>query len=590
MSVSLAQLQMLHQEAQQFHQTDPTRARQLLLQVLDAATDDIAATAFQGAVWLNLGRPDAALARFERALTLGPPPAEMLLDRTMALAMLHRFEDAVQSCRQALSMLPDSAEAYFLHAELLTQMGRLSDALGSLDRVLDLAPDMLAALKKRGAILLALGRFEAALADFDRILILEPRNPDTWSDRGQVLCSLFRFGEALESLDRAIAMDSRCVKALHNRGIVLWNLERFEEALESYDRALLIAPDVPQIQTSRANTLVALQRLDEAMAVHDEIAARLPDFAQGRWNRANCMLLMGRWKEGFREFEWRKKQSESAGRFPQRSQPEWRGKDDLPGKTLLLRAEQGLGDSLQFVRYSALAKARGARVIMAVQPGLKRLLQNGFSGADAVIGLDEPEPAHDFQAEMMSLALAFGTEVENVPAAVPYIRAEEGLSADWRAELGPQGFKIGVSWHGSDFSGGRSFPLAALAKIAELPDVRLLSLQKGAGSEQLHRLPPGMRVEKLGPAYDAGDFAVTAAVITALDLVITCDTAIAHLAGALGWPAWVALKHAADWRWLAGRDDSPWYPTLRLFRQPASGDWQSVFAAMARNLASHRPA
>ncbi len=222
---------------------------------------------------------------------------------------------------------------------------------------------------------------------------------------------------------------------------------------------------------------------------------------------------------------------------------------------------------------------------MAVQPELKRLLRNGLSGADAVIGLDEPEPQHDFQVAIMSLALAFGTEVENVPAGVPYIKAEESLSADWRRKLGTHGFKIGISWHGSAHSGGRSFPLAALAEIAKLPRVRLLSLQKGAGSEQLHQLPPGMCVEELGPAYDAGDFAETAAVIAALDLVITCDTAIAHLAGALGRPTWVALKNSADWRWLNGRDDSPWYPTIRLFRQPVAGDWQSVFTAMARNLA-----
>jgi tetratricopeptide (TPR) repeat protein len=576
---------MLHQQAQQIHPVDPVRARQLLGQVLDAETDDVAALAFQGAIRLNLGQPDAALTRFDRALALEHAPAEMLLDRAFALGMLHRFEEAVLSCEQALSMVPDNAEAHFLHAELLSQLGRPADVLASLDRVLALQPDLLQALKNRGAISLMLGRCEAALADFDRILVQEPRNPDIWSDRGQALCSLFRFGEALESLDRALAIDPRSVKALHNRGIVLWNLDRFEEALDSYDRALRMAPDVPQIQTSRANALAALGRLEDAMAVHDAIAARLPDFAQGRWNRAQCMLQLGRWKDGFAEFEWRKRQPESAWRFPERSRPEWLGKDDLSGKTLLIRAEQGLGDTLQFVRYGALAQTRGAKVIMAVQPGLKRLLRNGFGGADAVIGLDEPEPPHDFQAAMMSLALAFGTEVENVPATVPYIKAEESLSAAWRGKLGARGFKIGIAWHGSLYSGGRSFPLAALADIAKLAGVRLFSLQKGAGSEQLGQLPPGVRVEELGPTYEAGDFAETAAAIAALDLVITCDTAIAHLAGALGRPTWIALKHAAEWRWLVGRDDSPWYPSLRLFRQPVAGDWQSVFAAMARTLA-----
>lgn len=585
MPVSLAQLQMLHQQAEQIHRVDPARAQQLLGQLLNAETDDVSAVAFQGAIWLNLGRPDAALTRFERALALGPSVAEILLDKAVALGMLHRFEDAVLSCDQALSLAPGNAEAHFLRADLLSQMGRLTDALGSLDRALDLNPNALQALKNRGAISLMLGRYEAALADFDRILTLEPGNPETWSDRGQALCSQFRFEEALESLDRAVAIDARHVKALHNRGIVLWSMDRFEEALDSYNRALALAPDVPQIQTCRANALVGLLKLDEAMAVHNAVASRAPDFAQGRWNRANCLLLSGRWKEGFAEFEWRKRQSESAWRFPERIRPEWLSREDISGKTLLIRAEQGFGDTLQFARYGAIAKARGANVIMAVQPDLKRLLRNGLSGADAVIGLDEPEPSHDFQVPIMSLALAFGTEVQNVPASIPYLKAEEGLVAEWREKLGAAGFKIGISWHGSAHSGGRSFPLAALAEIANVPGVRLISLQKGAGSEQLYQLPSGMRVEELGPAYDAGDFAETAAVVAALDLVITCDTAIAHLAGALGRPAWVALKHSADWRWLTARDDSPWYPTVRLFRQPVTGDWQNVFAAMARNLA-----
>lgn len=576
---------MLFQQAQQASRVDPVRANRLIGQLLDADTGDAAAVAFQGVVCLNLGRPDAALTRLDRALVLGSRAPETLLDRALALGRLRRFEEAAASCNQALMMVPGNAEAHFLHADLLSQMGRFPEALNSLDRALDLQPNMLQALINHGAISLMLGRFEAALTDYDRILILEPRNPDAWSDRGNALCSIFRFDEALESVDRAIAIDSRHVEALHTRGIVLWNMERFEEALDSYDRALSLAPDVPQIQTSRANTLMSLLRLEEAMAAHDALAARLPDFAQGRWNRAQCLLLLGKWKGGFAEFEWRKKQPESAWRFPKRPRPEWLGKDDLSGKTLLLRAEQGFGDVFQFVRYGALAQARGARVIMAVQPELKHLLQNGLRGTDSVIGLDEPEPEHDFQTAIMSLALAFGTEVENVPTDVPYIKAEESLIADWRGKLGTQGFKIGLSWQGSAYSGGRSFPLAALAEIAKLPGIRLISLQKGAGSEQLHQMPPDMCVEKLGPTYDAGDFAETAAVIATLDLVITCDTAIAHLAGALGRPTWVALKHAADWRWLIGRDDSPWYPTMRLFRQPAAGDWQSVFATMARNLA-----
>jgi len=551
--LSLPQLQSLYQQAQQIHQSgNPGKAHQLLGELLRAEAVDAPAANFQAAVWVSLGRPADALAATEKALTLDP----------------------------------GFADAHFMQGDILRTLERLEEALESFGRALSLAPDLEAALINRAAVLLGLGRHEAALADYDHLLRVLPNDPDVLADRANALGAMYRFAEALESADRALAIQPRNAKAWHNRGIALWHMERFEEALAAYDQALTIQPDLPYSETTRANTLQDMKRSDEARAAHDRVVARWPDFAFGRLNRSLCLLLQGQWRDGFREFEWRKRQAHSARFYPKPAQPEWQGNSALIGKTLLIRAEQGFGDTLQFARFCAPARARGAKVIFAVQRPLLALLQEGLAGVDQVIARDVPAPSHDFHIEMMSLPLAFGTDLGNVPTDIPYIRANVDLATQWRSRLGDHGFKIGICWRGTGLGGsdvGRSFPAAALAPVAALPGVRLISLQKGeAALTQLANLPAGMKVETLAD-FDLGPgaFVDTAAVMDCLDLVISSDTAVAHLAGAMGRPVWLATRYVPDWRWLLDRSDSPWYPSMRLFRQKARGDWASVFSEMA---------
>jgi hypothetical protein len=294
-------------------------------------------------------------------------------------------------------------------------------------------------------------------------------------------------------------------------------------------------------------------------------------------------MLQGAWAEGLKEFEWRKQRLDVKDDYL--TGAEWTGAEDLVGKTLLIRAEMGLGDTIQFVRYAALAQQRGARVVLAVQPPLVRLMsENLMPPAAAVIEKYAPPPPYDYQIASMSLPLAFGTTVENAPHDAPYLKPDPARAAAWKERLGGHGFKIGICWRGgrpgSDM--GRTFPLPLLASIAALPGVRLISLQRGEGETQLKSLPPGMTVETLGEDFDAGPdaFLDTIAVMQSLDLVITCDTSIAHLAGALARPLWMATKLVPEWRWLLHRGDSVWYPTARLFRQQAVGDWSGAFAAM----------
>jgi hypothetical protein len=308
-----------------------------------------------------------------------------------------------------------------------------------------------------------------------------------------------------------------------------------------------------------------------------------PDYPEAHANHAHACLQAGDWRRGWVEYEWRRKTKPcSPSRF---SQPLWSG-ESLAGKTILLHAEQGLGDTIQFVRYAPLVKRYDARVIVECQKPLLRLLA-GCPGIDRLIGEGEELPAFDVQAPLMSLPAILNTTLENMPADVPYIFAAPELVARWRERLGSiEGFKIGISWQGNPrFPGDRfrSIPLRCFAALARLPGVRLISLQKGAGREQLVEVRDDFPVVDLADELDeeAGPFMDRAAVMKNLDLVVTSDTAIAHLAGALGVPAWVALKFAADWRWLLDRSDSPWYPSMRLFRQQTRGDWSQVFARMA---------
>ncbi|MGD0143292.1 MAG: glycosyltransferase family 9 protein, partial [Rhizomicrobium sp.] len=290
----------------------------------------------------------------------------------------------------------------------------------------------------------------------------------------------------------------------------------------------------------------------------------------------------------WRLYEWRKKRfsPEVSRDYPQ---PVWLGEEDIEGKTLFVYAEQGLGDTIQFCRYAQLAEVKGANVIFAVQDELIPLLGKLTDGI-TIMGWKAPPPPFDLQTSLLSMPLAFGTDENNIPATVPYLQPGPDLVAKWRKFLGNDGYRVGICWQGkkdTPIDKGRSFPLRCLEGLSKIPNLRLISLQKNDGVEQLRGLPPGMKVETLGENFDAGPgaFVDTAAVMESLDLVVTTDTAIAHLAGALARPVWVALKHVPEWRWLLGRADSPWYPTMKLFQQPTDDDWRSVFAAMETELA-----
>jgi tetratricopeptide (TPR) repeat protein len=506
----------------------------------------------------------------------------------LGLLSAQRGDDgaALELFDRAIAINPNLPDAHYNRGNALLANGRLPQALSSYDRAVALKPNYLEAWANRGAVLLALARHGDALTSYDKVITLNPGDAIAHYNRGVALEALGRFADAVASYDKTVALRPDHAMAHGNRGVALDALERFEEALASYDKAVALRAGDPEIWSNRGNALLALARLDDALASYDKALALQRDHGDAHHNRGIQRLLSGDFADGLAEFEWRKRKKQPIAdrSFPQ---PAWLGESDIAGKTILVHAEQGLGDTIQFCRYIPLLHARGAKILFAPQPVLRGLMQS-LDGDAAIVDTDDRSLAFDVHCPLLSLPLAFATRLETIPDRIPYLTAEAERVDHWSEVICESGFRIGICWQGSltKADAGRSFPVTEFESIAALSAVRLISLHKGSGEAQLAGLPAGMTVETLGDAFDASEdaFLDTAAAMMSCDLIVTSDTAIAHLAGALGRPVWVVLKRVPDWRWMLDRADSPWYPTMRLFRQPVAGDWRSVFADIEREL------
>jgi hypothetical protein len=408
-----------------------------------------------------------------------------------------------------------------------------------------------------------------------------------WYGRGNVLSELKRHQDALDAYDKALALDPNFAEGWIGRGNVLNTLTRFDAALAAYGRALTLHANLAEAWLGRGNIFLELKRLDEALACYDEAIALKPDFATAYFNRGRARLLLGRYKEGWQDYEWRWRARDFLSKRPDLKIPNWQG-ENLPGHHLLVYSEQGLGDIIQFVRYLPLLLQRDYKITFLTSEKLARLFRHSIPSlhvTDSLQGLQ----GVDAQVALISLPYFFKTDLSSMPNQVPYLSAEAELKMAWSARIGAHGFKIGISWQGNPvgtIDTGRSVPLKEFVRLSKIPKIRLISLQKHVGLDQLADLPEGAKIETLGDDFDSGPdaFVDTAAVMNNLDLIITGDTSIAHLAGALGRPTWLALKQVPDWRWMLDREDSPWYPTLRLFRQPQRDDWGCVFSKIEKSL------
>jgi tetratricopeptide (TPR) repeat protein len=546
---------------------------------------------------------------------------QALLNQAVALHGQGRLEEAEPFYQQILAAVPGHADACHMLGVLRAQQGRHAEALELIAPVVADHPDNALAQANLGNVLNALGRYGEALEHFNQALALQPHHAEAWNNRGIALQRLGRLDEALASYDRALAFNPGFALALNNRGIVLLAQRRHAEALACYERALALEPNYPEAEANRADVFQRLCRYDEAVAGYDRALALNPHYA-GAWNNRGAALQhLGRLDEARDSFDramqlapdvpeprfsqgllyllqqdfargWplfeARKQIPGLGEARSFEQPLWSGAEDIAGKTLFIYIRRGLGDAIMFYRYAALAQSRGAHVILSVNDPLLPLLHSA-APAVPMIGLEQVPEYFDYHISLMSMPLALGVDIA---ATGRYLAAEQARVAQWRERIGDRGFRIAIAWQGDAVTmgaEGKSFPVSLLAKIAALPGVRLISLQKNAGAEQLDNLPPGMVVENFAGFDDGpGAFLDSAAIMENCDLVISCDTALAHLAGALSVPNWLALKYVPEWRWFLGRGDTPWYPQTRLFRQTAVGDWAGVFAAMEAELTSRK--
>jgi tetratricopeptide (TPR) repeat protein len=391
------------------------------------------------------------------------------------------------------------------------------------------------------------------------------------------LHELGRYDEALASHARALALRPCDAAALNNHGVTLHKLGRLDQALASYDSALAARPDYAEALVNRGVTLHDLTRYDEALASYDRAIALRPDDADAHFFTSLSRLLTGDFGRGWIEYEWRKGASTTISKrdFPQ---PLWLGEDDIAGKTILLHSEQGFGDTVQFCRYAPLVAARGAAVMVEVEQPLVDLM-TGVAGVARVIAKGDPLPDFDVQCPLLSLPLAFKTRLETIPSGAGYLHAPAQAARNWDVRLGVKRRpEVGLAWAGNAGhvrDRERSIGLRELLPLLDV-DVTFVSLQKEVRAADAETLEKRCEIRHFGD--ELKDFSDTAALISRLDLVISVDTSIAHLAGALGKPVWVLLTHVPDWRWLLDRDDSPWYPTARLFRQDSSREWNSALA------------
>jgi tetratricopeptide (TPR) repeat protein len=504
-------------------------------------------------------------------------PTDMF-DQAFALFRNGSFREAEQQLVQLLQQAPEDFNALHLLGVIALQNGHPERAADLLGRAIRRNACVPAAHRHLATALRALKRPEEALASARRALALRPATAQAYLIQAAALADLQQFEAALESFNQAVALQPEDASAHNGRGSVLLDLMQPEQALLACERALALRPGFANALNNRGAALIQLAQFERALECFEGAIALDPEASDYRLNAAHAHLQLGRFESGWPLYASRPNHG------PVHQQPEWQGHEQLTGKTLLLQSEQGLGDAIQFSRYVRGLEALGARVVLSIPARLRRLLQTHSATLRCVCDSD-PAPGFDYHCRLLSVPLALGTTPASIPAAVPYLTAEPDRCALWRRAVGEEGFKIGVCWQGAvtRMDLGRSFPLAQLAPIARLPGVRLISLQKGAGTEQLRHLPGDMRIESLAEPFDDGSdaFVDTAAIMMGLDLIITSDTAIAHLAGALARPTWVALQQVPDWRWLLERSDTPWYPHTRLFRQTQRGNWVELFERMA---------
>jgi tetratricopeptide (TPR) repeat protein len=514
------------------------------------------------------------------------PPLSGLLAEAARAYYARNHAEAERVCLALLEREPRHFDALHLLGVVCLDRARLAEAIGYLTCAARERPDDAQVNYHLGTALLGEKLYQQAESVLRHSAALRPGDAGALNNLGNALGGDGRHAEAIDCYRQVLAIDAGHAPAWFNLGRNLAALDRLEDAVAAFREALrhasaeIDADRLADVYASLGETLVALGRYEEAQATCHAIAGRRPELAA--WNESLLLLLLGRYAEGWRKYEGR---WAVADHDPPRADARVPELAEVAGKRVLLTPEQGHGDMIQFARYAPLLAAQGARVTLQTYVELKALMQT-LNGVEQVVAADETEPPADIVTPLLSLPLVFGTRLDSVPARVPYLRAPPERLADWQRRLGPRAHpRIGLAWWGSQHILKRSLPIETLLPVLSYPGIELHALQKEIPAAQRDWLAARRLLTDHSAALN--DYADTAALISQLDLVVTVDTSVAHLAGALGVPVWIMLQHSADWRWLLDRDDSPWYPTARLFRQRRTGDWDGVVADVAQALGRH---
>jgi len=529
------------------------------------------------------GRLADAEALYRQVLAEEPGNIEAVTNLGMTLSQRGARDQAVVAFAQAVSLRPDLGEAHSNLGNALCEAGRWDAALPVLRRAVELRPELAAAHANLGNALYRSGNLDESTARYQRALELAPTSVRILNNLAIVLRERQRPDESIACCRKALQLQPNDPESYKNFGNVLLAKGELDQAESAYRQALALRPNDPDILANLAHVSFFKGDLDKAAAAYREVLAQQSNHPQAHWSLALVLLTQGNYEEGWKHYEWRWRVQELRQR-ERTDAPRWDG-GELHGKTILIYNEQGFGDTIQFLRYLPQVAGRGGKIVLACQKELLSLLQT-FPHVQLCLPADKPAKEIDLCCPLQSLPGIFATQSDNIPAQVPYITAPPDKTAAWRQRLGSETRKtIGLCWSGRPThpnDRNRSLVLSTLAPLGQLPGLRFISLQTGEAARQTSGAP----MELTNWTAELKDFADTAGLIENLDLVISVDTATAHLAGAMGKPTWLLLPAAPDWRWMLNRTDSPWYPTVRLFRQEKRGDWNAPVGRIVEALRS----
>ena len=522
------------------------------------------------------GESEEAFRFFQKAIEADPTLAGAYNDLGGIFHRRGQIEKAIPYYQKALSLHSNFAEAHYNLGNAFKETGLWPEAVNHTQKAIELDPNLHEAHYILGIAFYEQGQLDEAIGSWQKALQLKPGFTEVYFNLGIAYYNKGCLEEALTLCQKAVKLDPSLAEAHYNLGLVYYGKDLTEEAIRCWQKALQINPGHQDAYNNMGAAFQDKHELGKAQKCFQRAIDNNPDFSEAHWNKSLCHLLAGSFPEGWSEYQWRFRINTIFfnRHFPQ---PLWDG-GDLKGKTILLYAEQGFGDTIQFIRYVPLVKKRGGRVLVECQEDLASLLEP-MEGIDQLIKHGQPLPDFDVQCPLLSLPLAFRTNLLDIPASIPYLTLNPALVKKWHEFMAADqdDLRIGLVWAGRPThkkDRKRSLSFEAFEPLAEIPGVTFYCLQKGEAAQQAHNRPKGMKL--INVAEDLVDFTETGALIENLNLVISVDTAVAHLTGALGKPIWTLLPFLPDWRWLLEREDSPWYPSMRLFRQPSPGDWFSV--------------